>query len=132
MESFTKWDKLIFISLLIICVISGLYVYIIQNTGNTNEKVVINVQGKIINEIPLIKDGKSKIYKFAFNGNNGSIEIKNGSVRMLKMDEKLCPKGICSATGWISKKYQVIVCLPNKIEVNILSTKGGETIDTIS
>ena len=131
MKSFTKWDKLIFIGLLIICVISGLYVYLIGNTGNANEKVVINVHGKIINEIPLIKDGKSKIYKFAFNGNNGFIEIKNGSVRMLKMDEKICPKAICSTTGWISKKYQVIVCLPNKIEVNIESAKDN-TISAVS
>lgn len=87
MKSFTKWDKIIFCSLLIICVISSLYVYVIENTGNKNEKVIIHVQGKVIKEMPLNKYAKSKIYKFIFSGNNGFIEIKNGSVRMLKMNK---------------------------------------------
>jgi len=119
------------VGLIIICVISSLYVYIIEHTGDNNEKAVIQVQGKIIKEIPLNKHEKSKIYKFAFNGNNGYIEIKNGSIRILEMYKKLCPKKICSSTGWINNKYQVIVCLPNKIAVNIESAKDG-TLDTIS
>ena len=131
MKSFTKWDKFIFCGLLIICVISSLYVYIIENTGNNQEKAVIQVQGKIIKEIPLKKYAKSKIYKFNFNGNNGYLEIKNGNVRMLVMNRKICPKKICSSTGWINKKYEVIVCLPNKLEVSIETTKG-KALDAIS
>ena len=131
MKSFTKWDKFIFCGLLIICVISGLYVYVIENTGSNEEKAVIQVQGKIIKEIPLKKYAKSKIYKFNFNGNNGYIEIKNGNVRMLEMNRKICPKKICSNTGWINKKYKVIVCLPNKLEVSIESAKDN-TLDAIS
>ncbi|MBU3160357.1 NusG domain II-containing protein [Clostridium frigoris] len=127
----TKWDKIIIGGLLIICLISTFFVYITENTGNANKKAVIKVQGKIIKEIPLPNNEKSKIYKFNFNGNNGYLEVKNGSVRMLEMDIKICPKKICSTTGWINKKYKVIVCLPNKIAVNIESTKD-DTLDAIS
>ena len=126
MKSFTKWDKLIFGGLLIICVISSLYVYVIENTDSNKEKAVIQVQGKIIKEIPLNKYVKSKIYKFNFNGNNGYIEIKDGNVRMLEMNRKICPKKICSNTGWINNKYEIIVCLPNKIEVSIESSKDDK------
>jgi len=131
LKSFTKWDKIILGSLLFICVISTFYVYAMNNTSNNNEKVIIQVQGQIIKKIPLNKYEKSKIYKFVFNGNNGYVEIKNGAVRMLEMDRKICPKKICSLTGWVSKKYQVIVCLPNKIIVSIESAKD-ETLDSIS
>ncbi|WP_298847333.1 NusG domain II-containing protein [Clostridium sp.] len=127
----TKWDKIIIGGLLIICLISALLLYITENTGTDNKKAVIKVQGKIIKEIPLPNYEKSKIYKFDFYGNNGYLEVKNGSVRMLEMDRKICPKKICSNTGWINTKYKIIVCLPNKIEVNIESTKN-EKIDAMS
>jgi len=130
LKSFTKWDKIILGSLLFICIISTLYIYAIENTSNNNEKVIIQVQGQIIKKIPLNKYEKSKTYKFVFNGNNGYLEIKNGAVRMLEMDRKICPKKVCSLTGWVNKKYQVIVCLPNKIIVSIESAKD-ETLDSI-
>ncbi|WP_282433973.1 NusG domain II-containing protein [Desulfosporosinus lacus] len=31
----------------------------------------------------------------------------------------MCPKSICSDTGWIETAYQSIVCLPNQITVRI-------------
>lgn len=37
------------------------------------------------------------------------------------MDKRICPRKICSETGWIDKQYQNIVCLPNKILVKIES-----------
>ena len=134
MKSITKIDKIILSVILITCLISSIYLYVIENNNansNKNEKVVIQVQGKVIKEIPLNKNEKNKIYKFTFNSNNGYIEIKNKSVRILDMDKKICPKGICSNTGWISNKYQLIVCLPNKIVVSIKSIKDG-AIDAVS
>ena len=131
LKSFTKWDKFIMVGLLVICLLSSIYVYVIENNSKNNEEVVIQVQGKIIKEIPLSKYEESKIYKFDFNGKNGYIEVKNGSVRMLEMSRKICPKKICSNIGWISKKYQLIVCLPNKIVVSIKSVKG-EMLDAVS
>jgi hypothetical protein len=42
------------------------------------------------------------------------------------MDKKICPNAICSDTGWISKPYQTIVCLPNHI---VLSLEGSKKDD---
>ena len=33
------------------------------------------------------------------------------------LSRELCPRGICSHTGWISRDYQSIVCVPNRIIV---------------
>lgn len=50
---------------------------------------------------------------------------------MLEMDRKICPDAICSDTGWIRKKYQSIVCLPNKIVVRFQQEQEDE-VDIIS
>ena len=130
MKAITKSDKILLGIILIIFIASAISIVIISNTGNNNKKVIIKVQGIVIREIPLNKSDKSEIYKFNFNKNNGYIEIKNGSVRMIEMDRKICPRKICSDTGWISKGYQAIVCLPNKIVVSIESGKV-ESLDAI-
>ncbi|OJV65628.1 MAG: hypothetical protein BGO41_07265 [Clostridiales bacterium 38-18] len=63
-----------------------------------------------------------------------TVEFNKGKVSVREMDKSICPKGICSKTGWIDKSYQTIVCLPNKISVKIidgLDTKIN-SIDSIS
>lgn len=50
---------------------------------------------------------------------------------MLEMSRKICPNKSCSEIGWISKGYQAIVCLPNRIVVGIESEKD-EKLDAIS
>lgn len=50
---------------------------------------------------------------------------------MQKMNKEICPRGICSDMGWISKTYESIVCLPNSIVVSIEGSKNIE-IDIIS
>lgn len=52
LKSFTNWDKFIMGGLLVICLLSSIYVYVLENTSKNNEEVVIKVQGKIIKEIP--------------------------------------------------------------------------------
>ena len=64
--------------------------------------------------------GESYSYEFQF-GNNGEhtavVEVNDGRIRMLPLNEKLCPQGICSHTGWIEHSYESIVCLPNQIMI---------------
>lgn len=60
-------------------------------------------------------------------GHNKMI-IENGSVRMLEAD---CPDQVCVHTAPISKPGQTIVCLPNRVVIEI--TGSGEVlIDDIS
>ncbi|WP_129598276.1 NusG domain II-containing protein [Anaerophilus nitritogenes] len=48
------------------------------------------------------------------------------------MIKNMCPRSICSEIGWIDKKYQSIVCMPNKIVVAFeQKQKQKEEIDII-
>jgi hypothetical protein len=57
------------------------------------------------------------------------IEIKNGAVRVEKSD---CPRGICRHTGWITKPGSTLVCVPNRVLVEIAGKKKGKTYDAIT
>ncbi|HBV66975.1 MAG TPA: hypothetical protein DEF04_01420 [Clostridiales bacterium] len=81
-----------------------------------------------IAEAATIQNGQpllSNIYSFGFGENIGHIEVNNGAVRMLEMDEEICPEGICSKTGRIKEAYETIVCMPNGITANIKSNVKG-------
>ena len=125
-----KLDKIVLIILAIISVLPmGIWTLTKSNDQNTN--IIIKVNGEIKRSIPLKNDSESKIYEFDFDRNIGYIEVENGRVRMLEMSTEICPNKICSDTGWISKGYQSIVCLPNNIIVTIEGSKNDE-LDAIT
>jgi hypothetical protein len=95
------------------------------------KEVIVQYNGEVIANIQLNLDKESKTYDFKFGENIGTIEVKEGQVRMLPMDKDICPNGICSDTGWIKNSYQSIVCLPNKIIVTI-EIKETQEIDVIA
>ncbi len=51
------------------------------------------------------------------------IEVKEGRIRVLKSD---CPQKICVQTGWISKPGQTIICVPNKVLIEIVGISNAE------
>ena len=50
-------------------------------------------------------------------GDGNRLEIKDGAVHMLYAD---CPDQICVPTGWIDQEHDLIVCMPNKVVVQIV------------
>jgi hypothetical protein len=104
--------KLIGVIFIICLLIWGIYKTIPKETNK--RYVVIKVEREIVKRIE-IDDRTQGTYKFDFNGNEGEIE----TVRMKKMSKAICPREICSKTGWIEKNYETIVCMPNKIIVSI-------------
>jgi hypothetical protein len=123
-------DKII-IAVLIVASILPAGIVILSGFNKQNNNIVIKVDNKVVKQVPLTKVNSSKTYDFKFKNNTGYIEVKDGKVRMLLMDKKICPNSICSDTGWISKSYQTIVCLPNSIIVT-LEKSQNEGIDTES
>ena len=96
----------------------GLVLLFVVNSGSDSGSfAVVNVDGVAVAGYPLSEDGV-----FVLNGGSNTIEIKDGKVRMI---EAHCPNLQCVHQGWISKGYQSIVCLPNKVIVTI---EGDDTV----
>ena len=49
------------------------------------------------------------------------IEVKNKKIRVITENS---PLHLCSKQGFISKSYETIVCLPNKIVIKIENDKN--------
>jgi len=112
-----KFEKIAIVSVLLISVVAtGMMMG--SKSKAQNENIVIMVGNKVEKKIPL-NTNELKTYDFNFKDQIGQIEVNKGRVRMVPMSQEICPKSICSNTGWIETTYQSIVCLPNQIIVRI-------------
>ena len=127
----TTGDKILIGVLLILNILAFIFItgdsfiYAASNTA------IIQVNGKTIEKISFENEAVLREVQFSFGDHIGVLEIQNGKVRMREMDKNICPEGICSNTGWISKAYESIVCLPNKIVVSV-ETKTSNELDVIA
>ena len=74
--------------------------------------VEIQIDGKVVETLDLQKERAFKI-----NGGTNTVQIENGKVKMAAAN---CPDQICVNTGWIDQEHDMIVCMPNKVIVQIV------------
>lgn len=123
----TFYDKLLIALILVLSLITFLFNFRLDAQGE-QKYISIFVNNSFVKEISF-NDQTERIVTFSFGKNNehvATLEISRGRVRMLPISENLCPRGICSHTGWISRDYQSIVCVPNRIMVSFSGEKTPE------
>lgn len=81
--------------------------------GSSGQKAVVTVDGKLYGTYSLSQDQTIEITQ---KNHLNKITIKNGAVQMSYSD---CRNQVCVKDGRISKTNQSIVCLPNKVMVEI-------------
>lgn len=119
-----KADIALFISLLLFAV---LFIFIFDFTNINGGSVAVSLEGMRYGSYPLDKDtiidikSKEGIYL-------NSLEIKNSKARMIHAS---CPDGYCIKQGEISHSHDTIVCLPNKIIVEVINGSKNK-VDAVS
>ena len=117
------------IILLIIILAVGIPLSVLSLTaGTTGDRVEISLNGRVCGTYPLHEDRVIEVTK---DGHTNHITIKDGQV---SMSYSTCRNQVCVNTGAISQTKDVIVCLPNRVVVEIISSeegKGGDA-DVIS
>ena len=96
-----------------------------KNTGDS-AVVVVTVKGQVYGTYPLNEDYQEKItFK---DGSYNTLSIKDGKV---SVSDASCPDQICVKHLPIHYSKESIVCLPNKLVIDI---KGGQNteVDTIA
>ena len=81
--------------------------------GDGADTVTVKVDGKVTGTYPLAKDQKIRI-----NGGTNILTIKNGKAKMTDAD---CPDQLCVHQKAASKNHESIICLPNKVVVEVRS-----------
>ncbi|MGL6199904.1 MAG: NusG domain II-containing protein [Lachnospiraceae bacterium] len=92
-------------------------------SGNERaESVTIRVDGTMYGVYDLAEDQVIEVNEA------NTLEIKDGQVEMIYAD---CPDQLCVHQQAISKNHESIICLPNKVVIEVNSSSEGE-LDTVS
>jgi hypothetical protein len=91
-------------------------------TGARRE-IRVTASGREVLRLPLDKDAD----ELTVTGYAGEsyLEIREGRVHMV---DSACPDKLCVKTGWISSPGESIVCLPNRVVIEITSGDGGPDV----
>lgn len=115
-------NDIIFISVLIALIMAAaLGVLLFSRDGDT---VVVTVDGQIYGEYSLNTDRQVEIV----NGEGYNLLVIEGGKAFVKSAS--CPDGICSSHRAVSKDGESIICLPNKVVIEIRA-RGQEQPDII-
>lgn len=111
--------------ILIVAAVAALSIFLILQgvadaSGDGQPRAEISVNGKVVREIPITQEAQ----EFTVQGYAGDslVEISGGQVRMV---DSACPDKLCVRTGWISRPGASIVCLPNRVVIEVKSRTGG-------
>jgi len=110
-----------------IILVLGIALIVFMNlTKKEGSRVVITVDGAVYDTLDLNKDTSYTIK--GKDGTFNTFQIKDGYVDML---EASCPDEICVKHKKIHYSNETIVCLPNKVVLEVMDTEDSG-VDAIS
>lgn len=118
-----KNDFLLIGGIIIICLVVFLVMNMMKKEGS---KLIISVDGKVYDTLELDKNMTYTVR--GADGAYNTFEIKNGAVHML---EASCPDKLCVHQKSIHYNAETIVCLPNKVVLQVVSDEE-DNIDMIA
>ena len=112
-----KTIKMLLIWAVLICATAVVYL-----RGQQVERPMVHITQNGLKQMELDLEQVDEPYSFTVDGPGGfsnTIEVEHGRIRVR---EAGCPDQVCVNQGWISDGTVPIVCLPNKLVIEI---KGG-------
>lgn len=128
-EIMTKYDKILILFIVVLSLVS-IYFTKYFAVDSMNKSVYIEVNGDKYKEL-LIDESTNETFEVISEYGSNKIDITDGKVRVI---EASCPDKLDVRQGAISKPGEIIVCLPNKMSIEILgkSDNGEDDIDYLS
>lgn len=105
-----RHDILFIAVLLFLCAAAALGLYIFREDGDT---VTVSIDGQLYAEYPLTED---RVVELISDGGFNRLVIEDGYAYV---EEASCPDGICSSHSPIGHNGESIICLPNKVVIEI-------------
>lgn len=110
-------DIILISAVLLIALIASLALFLTKEAGDT---VTVTVGGELFGEYPLSEDRTIEIK--SGDGYN-LLVIENGKARV---ERASCPDGICSSHRPVEHGGESIICLPNKVVIEVRTTDADE------
>ncbi len=118
MKFFRKNDLYLIIAFIGIFALISVF---LQFTKKEGSMVLVSVDGKITAAYPLSED--ISVVIDGFGGGTNRLEIKGGSAYLT---DTSCPDHLCEKMGKINSVGQSIICLPNRVVVEITGDYSSE------
>ncbi len=115
-----------FILIAIILAIAAAGLIYLNFAKKSGDMVVVKVDGAVYKELPLNKDTTLEIQ--VTGGGTNFLVIKDGHAII---EDASCPDKICVHHRQIEKDGESIICLPNKVVVEIEGSKQNE-VDAVA
>jgi len=119
MKIFKKMDFIIIVVLIVFSFIPHFIYSNVVSKNNKNLYATIKVNGKLNNSINLPVTSEKKFTVSTNHGTN-TILVNNNEIKIVHAD---CKDELCVKQGSISKIGKTLICLPNKL---IIEIKGDE------
>jgi hypothetical protein len=125
-----KIGDILLITLVIGAIGGSMYRMYFQDADSRD--AVVSVSNEVVRVFSQSELMGLEIYTIPMGKGKAEIEVDGGKVRVLPMARDLCPRGICSATGWIKRNGSSIICMPNRlvIQLNVDTRQSG--IDAVA
>lgn len=94
--------------------VAGVALLLLRACSAPGGVAVVTVDGEEVGRYDLSRDGTYPIV--GWNGGSNLLVIEDGAARVA---EASCPDKLCAHTGHISRTGERIVCLPNRVVVEI-------------
>lgn len=117
-----KNDVIFIAAILILAALAALLLFISRSEG---DRVTVTVDGKLFGEYPLSEDRTVEIKQ---GEHYNVLIIEDGYARI---ERASCPDGICSSHRPVKHDGESIICLPNKVVIEVHSSSDGQ-VDIIA
>ncbi|GAB6169187.1 flavin-based extracellular electron transfer system protein EetA [Clostridium carnis] len=121
---FKKWDIIIIVFLMIMSFIPEVILGVILKNGYNSTYAEITVAGKHYKNVPLSAHAGEDILDIKTEYGENVIIVKDNKIGIIEAD---CPDKVCMNPEFIEKPGESLVCLPNRLMIQI----KGETEDDI-
>lgn len=124
----TKADKLLIVVVIFLSFISLGY---INRQGISDEDKYVSIQynGKEVNKVIFDKQIVGTTIPIETDLGYNLIEVGDEKVRVLEAD---CPDQIDVEQGWISNIGETLICLPNRLVVEVKGLSTSDEVDIIN
>ena len=116
---------LLIIGVILVVAVAGLLV--IQALREEGAQVVITWNGEVDGTYPLDEN-----QTFVFEGESGGYNVVTIEDGFVFMEEANCPDQICVKHKPLNQTADPIVCLPNKLVVEVIASETENQLDGVS
>lgn len=115
-------NKIAVIITALLCLIFGVSLFAVLYPAHNGTGCIADIyqDGELLCSVPL--DGSHTLYRFSVIGEDGcsnEIEVRPHSIGIISAD---CPDKLCVHQGFIESPGLPIVCLPNKLVIQLRET----------